>query len=114
MKKFLDWTALENEMNILVERMREFHPEILIAAGKEGMVLTALLANKLGIEEVGYVSPKNPQLKGTNKKTVIITDIMDASKLGLNNLREATVKIAALYVKKGIKPRPDFVLDEIE
>ncbi|HLC63394.1 MAG TPA: hypothetical protein VJJ21_03675 [Candidatus Nanoarchaeia archaeon] len=107
MKKFLDWAALENELNVLAERTREFTPDWIIGIGKGGMVLAPLLASRLQVEKVASITTPIQQfsedsLNDANILLVAAFLTQDTQNI-ISKFRKAKkVKVSSIYIKDRI------------
>ncbi len=117
MKKFLDWAALENELNVLAERIHDFNPDVIIGIGSSGMVLAPLLARRLNVENIASITnPTHFQEDAwSNANVLLVTGFFtrDIQNL-ISKLKKAKkIKTCSLYVKIN-NPQPDYFLSKVE
>lgn len=123
MKKYLDWHSLENELNILTEKI-DFEPDLLVSFNdRSSLILSGLIAARIKAENLGVICIKHekkntvveadslPDVNG--KKVLLVISIIEnehSVMLAKNHLEKdgAKVKIACFYLKPDAKNISDF------
>jgi xanthine phosphoribosyltransferase len=132
-KLYYSYDLFKNDTQILVDKCRDFEPEILLAIARGGITLSHLMAQALDIRNLFTLNSihyeKEQKLDTFNifnipdlsnaKKVLIIDDIIDSGEtmkeiLFILNEKFPNVefKIATLFYKNTALIKPDFCVRE--
>lgn len=132
-KLYYSYDLFKNDTQILVDKCRDFEPEILLAIARGGVTLSHLMAQALDIRNLFTLNSihyeKEQKLDTFNifnipdlsnaKKVLIIDDIIDSGEtmkeiLSILNEKFPNVefKIATLFYKSAALIKPDFCVRE--
>ncbi len=132
-KLYYSYDLFKNDTQILVDKCRDFEPEILLAIARGGVTLSHLMAQALDIRNLFTLNSihyeKEEKLDTFNifnipdltnaKKVLIIDDIIDSGEtmkeiLSILNEKFPKIefKIATLFYKSTALIKPDFCVRE--
>ena len=132
-KLYYSYDLFKNDTQILVDKCRDFEPEILLAIARGGVTLSHLMAQALDIRNLFTLNSihyeKEEKLDTFNifnipdltnaKKVLIIDDIVDSGEtmkeiLSILNEKFPKIefKIATLFYKSTALIKPDFCVRE--
>jgi len=112
MHKFLDWPVLENDLNILAEKI-DITPDIILSLPNGSFVIAYLLSKKLHLNNINIL---HPGLNVQKKNVLLVADFLND--LTLEKTKKelihqgAIVKTAAMY--KISKPIADYYVQNVE
>jgi xanthine phosphoribosyltransferase len=122
----------KNDTKALIEKCKDFEPQVLLAVARGGLTLSHLMASALNIRDLFVVNSlfydENKQLEAPNifnipdlsklskaKKVLIIDDIIDSGttineilKILQERFPQIEFKVATIFYKKTAIIKPDF------
>ena len=132
-KLYYSYDLFKNDTQILVDKCRDFEPEILLAIARGGVTLSHLMAQALDIRNLFTLNSihyeKEEKLDTFNifnipdltnaKKVLIIDDIIDSGETMVEVLKilkekfpNIEFKISTLFYKSSAIIKPDFTIRE--
>lgn len=129
--EYMSWSSIVEAVAWLSKKIAtQYKPDLIVAIAKGGLIPARILADILGIEDLGYIEVKfyksigstleKPFIKTmalqsiVDKNVLVVDDIVDSGRTMqlvvnvLSNLGARTVKSAALYVKPWSTYTPDY------
>lgn len=129
--KYVSWSTIQEILKILAKRIsKNYEPEVIIAIAKGGLVPARILADLLGVGEMGFIEVKfykgvairgeKPFIKSIalpqirDKKVLVVDDVVDSGRtiqLVIDTLAvhaPLAVRSTALYVKPWSTYFPDY------
>ena len=131
----LSWQHITNHCKLIVEKMKDFKPDVLISLGRGGMIPTRILSDMINVKTVHLLNIKlykgvnirdsKPTVENFNviieKKNVLLIDdivdtglTIDAAISKIYECRPSIIKTATLLCKKQVKRRPTYIGTECE
>ena len=132
-KSYYSYELFKNDTQILVDKCKSFHPDILLAVARGGLTLSHLMAQALNIRDLYTLNSihydEQTKLDTFNifnipnishaKKVLIIDDIIDSGETMVEVLKilkekfpNIEFKIATLFYKSSAIIKPDFTIRE--
>ena len=135
---YLSWNDIEEAASLVARKIVEsgFKPDVIVGVLRGGVVPARLIADELGVEEMGMLEIKlytginlrkpKPYVKQpliidvNDKRVLIVDDVSDTGltlSLALDFVRAympSTVKTATLYIKPWTRLIPDYYARSVE
>ncbi len=132
MKQYYDYTNFRDDTKQLIERVKDFKAEAIVAIARGGYTLSHAMAEGLGIRDIQSIRTELYDKESKReilslfgscdfkvKKVLIIDDIADSGetlayimKYLQKNFPDITFKSATLFYKKTSIYEPDFWINE--
>jgi len=135
--RFVTWNDVEEAIRRIADKIQasSFKPEVIVGVMRGGIVPGRLLADRLGIEDIGVIEVKlyisagqrgeRPYLRQPltlsikDKRVLLVDDVSDSgltlqfSVQALSLYMPAEIKTATLYIKPWTKYVPDYYAEQV-
>ncbi|ADL18719.1 Purine phosphoribosyltransferase [Acidilobus saccharovorans 345-15] len=135
--QWITWSQIDEAVERIAEKINSsgFRPDAIVCIMRGGLIPGRLLADRLGVEDIGtlevklYISPgqrgERPFLRQPltlpikDKKVLLVDDVSDSgltlqfSVQALSLYMPTEIRTAALYIKPWTKLVPDYYADQV-
>ena len=135
--RFVTWNDVEEAIRRIADKIQasSFKPEVIVGVMRGGIIPGRLLADRLGIEDIGVIEVKlyisagqrgeRPYLRQPltlsikDKRVLLVDDVSDSgltlqfSVQTLSLYMPAEIKTATLYIKPWTKYVPDYYAEQV-
>lgn len=133
MKEYYSYEQFKEDTHTLLDRVKEFHPEGIVAVARGGMTLAHALAQGLDLRDVQSLrtelyDSQNKRDKielfgscsfGAKRRVLVVDDIADSGETLIcvmeyleKNFKDIEFKVATLFYKKTSLYQPHYSINE--